>query len=259
MKADLRRPDLSHAIFDFDGTLSWLRHGWPRAMLDVCLGYAPPEWRDNPRLQKKLLGEILSLNGKPSIHQIRRFCELMGPCGRTLSPEVILGEYQSALREIVQQRIAAARRESDGFLIAGTRRVLTALQNRKVTLMILSGTLETDVRQEAELLGLTFFFGRHIYGSPLKGDFSKKDVIRRIMREEHIEGRQLLAFGDGPVEIASTKAVGGLAIGVASDEEQNGSHQIDPIKREHLIAAGADAVIPDYVDVEVLLAEIFRP
>ena len=26
----LPRPHASHAVFDFDGTLSWLRHGWPQ-------------------------------------------------------------------------------------------------------------------------------------------------------------------------------------------------------------------------------------
>ena len=76
------------------------------------------------------------------------------------------------------------------------------------------------------------------------------------MREEKIEGHHLLAFGDGPVEISFTKAVGGLAIGVASDEEKNGSHRIDLAKREQLIAAGADVIISDYEEVDVLLAAI---
>ena len=78
------------------------------------------------------------------------------------------------------------------------------------------------------------------------------------MREEGIEGHHLLAFGDGPVEISFTKAVGGLAIGVASDEERNGSHYIDLAKREQLVAAGADVIIPDYAEADGLFAAIFN-
>src|ERR1051325_5888664 len=52
---------------------------------------------------------------------------------------------------------------------------------------------------------------------------SKRAVIERLLREEKIGGAQLLSFGDGPVEIRLTKEFGGLAVGVASDEEMNGS------------------------------------
>jgi phosphoglycolate phosphatase len=60
------------------------------------------------------------------------------------------------------------------------------------------------------------------------------------------------------VEIEFTKAVGGHAIGVASDEHVNGSGRIDPDKREHLQRAGADAIIADYQDAETLMAAFFR-
>jgi hypothetical protein len=123
-------------------------------------------------------------------------------------------------------------------------------------MIILSGSDEKDVRKEAKVLGLCDFFGTHIYGAPARGAFSKRDVIERLMAEEGIEGSRLLAFGDGPVEIGFAKAVGGLAVGVASDEEENGSHYVDPVKRKHLIAAGADVIIPDYVDATDLLRQI---
>ena len=254
---ELRRPNISHVIFDFDGTLSWLRHGWPRVMLDVCLGYAPSAWQSDSTIQSELLAEILSLNGKPSIHQINRFCDRAGSDYRMPSPQTILGEYQKALHAIVKERAASAPADPHRFVIDGANRALTSLRDRGVTLIILSGTIEMDVRREAELLGLKKHFGNHIYGSTPNGRFSKKDVIDHLLQEERIEGHHLLAFGDGPVEIAFTKAVGGLAIGVASDEEENGSHRVDSIKRAHLIAAGADAIIPDYVDIDDLLPRIF--
>jgi phosphoglycolate phosphatase-like HAD superfamily hydrolase len=261
INADIRRPDISHVIFDFDGTLSWLRHGWPQIMLEVFLKSAPAEWHDDARIRAQLLSDILSLNGKPSIHQLERCCERARSAGnQPLSPQTLLDEYLPALRAIVSRRIAAIRDGScraSEFIVWNAMQALEILRDRGVRLIILSGTVESDVRAEVALLGVAEFFGDHIYGSPSKGAFSKKDVIDRIMREERIEGHHLLAFGDGPVEISFTKAVGGLAVGVASDEDENGSHRMDQAKREHLIAAGADVIIPDYAEAETLMAAIF--
>ena len=35
------RPQISHVVFDFDGTLSWLRHGWPEMMVQLLEEYLP--------------------------------------------------------------------------------------------------------------------------------------------------------------------------------------------------------------------------
>ena len=35
------RPQISHVVFDFDGTLSWLRHGWPEIMLRLFREHLP--------------------------------------------------------------------------------------------------------------------------------------------------------------------------------------------------------------------------
>ena len=259
--AGLARPDISHAIFDFDGTLSWLRHGWPSLMLKTFLNHAPREWSDDADLCGELLADILSLNGKPSIYQLARCCERAQAAGIT-TPEAqaLLEEYLPLMRKIVNERVSAIRsgaRSANDFVVWNARRALENLRERGITLIILSGTVEPDVRQEAEILGLAPFFGNHIYGSPVQGSFSKKDVIDRILREEKIEGHHLLSFGDGPVEIQSTKDVGGLAIGVASDEEVNGSHQVDLAKKKQLLAAGADVIVPDYAEVDRLLNMIF--
>jgi hypothetical protein len=121
-----------------------------------------------------------------------------------------------------------------------------------------SGTDEVFVKQEAELLNLTSFFGKHIYGAlDDYKQFSKKMVIERILRENGIQGAHLLSFGDGYVEIENTKDVGGLAIAVASDEANNGSGRFDAWKHKRLLGVGADVVIPDFRDAEPLLKRIF--
>lgn len=254
--ASLRRPDVSHAIFDFDGTLSWLRHGWPRIMLDGFLQHAPLAWTAS---QDELLADILSLNGKPTIHQMQSFADRAAREGIALDAEKLFAEYEANLHRAIAERSESIRRGAtrDAFVVCGARPALERLRQRGVTLIILSGTVETEVRAEAALLGVAGFFGNHIYGSTRGAAFSKRDVIERLMREESIEGHHLLSFGDGPVEIQFTKAAGGLAIGVASDEDVNGSHQFDPFKRDQLKRAGADALIPDYAEADALLDEIF--
>ena len=77
-------------------------------------------------------------------------------------------------------------------------------------------------------------------------------VIERILRENRVDGRWLLGFGDGYVEIQNIKAAGGTAVAVASDEAGR-SGKPDPWKRDRLVGAGADLVIPDYRDWCVLV------
>ena len=78
-------------------------------------------------------------------------------------------------------------------------------------------------------------------------------MIERILRENEVSGERLLIFGDGYVEIEDGKKVGGLAVAVASDEAKNGSGEFDEWKRNRLLGVGADIVIPDYRDADVLL------
>ena len=255
------RSGISHALFDFDGTLSWLRSGWPDIMVGLFCEYLPREQAQSAEIRNGLRHEILALNGKPSIHQMERFHALAPQFQAAIPhPDVLLREYLARLDATLQRRIEAViRREvsPETYVIAGAFSLLEELQKRNIRLVILSGTAEPAVRREAELLGLQPFFGEHIYGSTPGREFSKKQVIDRILQDEGIEGAHLLSFGDGPVEIEFTKAVGGLAIGVASDEHENGSGLIDPEKREHLQRARADAIIPDYRNTPWILKTFF--
>lgn len=253
------RWQISHVVFDFDGTLSWLRHGWPELMCEVFQRYLPTTAGETAEsIHDVWLEDILGLNGKPSIHQMRLGAQRLRDRGaRPPEPEELLRQYQELLAGVIRERTEAilsgqARRED--FVVHGARALLEALSRRGLTLVILSGTIEHQVKQEAELLDLARYFGRHICGGTADAvQSSKRAVIGRLLREEGITGEHLLSFGDGPVEIAVTKEVAGLAVGVASDEEQNGSGVLQPQKREVLSAAGADALIPDYRDGAALL------
>ena len=126
------------------------------------------------------------------------------------------------------------------------------LRSRGVALYVASGTDEPYVIEEVRLLGLDEYFGPHVYGA--RDDY--RDVLqghghRADPQGEPRAGAQLLGFGDGYVEIQNIKAVGGMAVAVASDEAGR-SGKPDAWKRDRLIGAGADMVIPDYQDYRPL-------
>jgi phosphoglycolate phosphatase-like HAD superfamily hydrolase len=255
-------PDITHVLFDFDGTLSWLRHGWPQIMCGLfCEWVTPVRGQSRDSLESELLEGILSLNGKPTIYQMQYGAELARErAGRQVEPAKLLAEYQRRLEAAIDERcqsIARGQAHADDFVVHGGRRLLEWLKRRGWSLIILSGTVELSVKKEAELLGLSSYFGEHIYGSRADlGQWSKGEVLARLLKEEKIEGRHLLSFGDGPVEIRLTKEAGGLAVGVASDEEVNGSGRLDLHKKKQLLAAGSDVLIPDYRDADRLMEEL---
>ena len=258
------RPGVTHVLFDFDGTLSWLRHGWPEIMLALFRSQFPARADESEAaLRELLLGDILGLNGKPTIFQCHSFSDRVRERGGAApDPEQLRQEYQDRLDAAIARRTQAIRsgaKQRDDYVVHGARPLLAKLKQGGLTSIILSSTIEERVKEEAELLGLTAFFGRHIYGGTADPRlFSKRAVIDRLLREEGLTGENVLSFGDGPVEIRDTKAVGGLAIAVASDENHNGSGVMDPFKRRQLLDAGADAAIADFRDAVALLDLILR-
>ena len=252
-------PSISHVIFDFDGTLSWLRHGWPQNMYDIFRRHWPARANETEEtIREALMSIVLGLNGKPTIFQMTTFVERVGARGgQCPSASALLEEYQTALDHKITECTTAIQQRAcdpDAFVVHGVRSLLEKLQERGVTLIILSGTIEHRVKEESALLDLSRYFDHHIYGStPDPSQFSKQRVIERLLREERIQGEHLVSFGDGPVEIECTRAVGGLAIGVASDEERNGSGIIDSWKERELRAAGAQHIIADYREPDRIL------
>jgi phosphoglycolate phosphatase-like HAD superfamily hydrolase len=254
------RPRISHVVFDFDGTLSWVRHGWPALMAEDFRRHLPPMAGETDEARGALFDSIIfGLNGRPTVVQMQRFAEVVRERGGpSLDAEILRNEFQDQLDLAIAERLALIRSGSappDAFVVFAARSLLERLRRDGITSIVLSSTLEHRVKEEAEALGLTEFFGRHIYGSSPKdpGGFSKPAVFQRLLREEGIDGGQLLSFGDGPVEIASTKELGGLAIAVCSDEEHNGSGVMDAFKHRQLLDAGADAAIPDFRDTNALV------
>lgn len=256
------RAGINHVLFDFDGTLSLIRQGWPDVMVPMFVEMLPVrDGESEADLADLAMNDIMRLNGKQTIYQMIQLAERIAERGGTpRDPLWYKHEYLRRLNERIRVRIEALREKritSDDLLVHGARALLANLCSRGLTLHLASGTDEPYVKEEAELLGLTQYFEGRIFGAlDDYENFSKQMVIERILREHTISGDRLLSFGDGYVEIENTKQVGGLAVAVASDEANNGLGQVDPWKRQRLLGVGADVVIPDYRDAIALMQVI---
>jgi phosphoglycolate phosphatase-like HAD superfamily hydrolase len=259
------RPHIRHVLFDFDGTLSLIREGWPQVMTPMFAEILPPIPGESEEQRRQFAFEdIMRLNGKQTIYQMIQLAERVrerGGCPQ--EPIAYKREYLRRLDLRIGERLAglrSGRLKADDLMVLGSGRLLNLLLERGLTLYLASGTDEPHVKQEAALLDLVRYFGPRIYGAlDNYQDFSKKMVIERILRENAIAGDALLAIGDGYVEIENTREVGGLAIAVASDEANNGSGRFDPWKLNRLLGVGADVAIPDYRDAEALLNAVLGP
>lgn len=256
------RSDITHVLFDFDGTLSLIREGWPDVMVPMFAEHLPALPGESESQRRQLcLDDIMRLNGKQTIYQMIQLAKrIQERGGAPKEPLWYKHEYLRRLDERIASRkegIRTGKLKPDALLLHGSRQLLEALQRRGLTLYLASGTDEVFVKEEAALLDVARYFGPHIYGAQDNfQNFSKKMVIDRILRDNHIAGAQLLSFGDGYVEIQNTKDVGGLAVAVASDEAHNGSGRVDEWKRQRLLGVGADVVVADYRDTEALLQRL---
>lgn len=255
---------LTHVLFDFDGTLSLLREGWPEVMVGLFMEVLPALPGETEDQRRTLCFEdIMRLNGKQTIYQMIQLADrIRERGGAPREPLAYKHEYLQRLETKIAERkesVRTGKRSPDDFLVRGSRTLLDLLQKRNVNLYLASGTDEPLVKEEARLLHLDHYFAPHIYGAlDDYKRFSKKMVIERILRENAVEGSQLLAFGDGYVEIQNTVEVGGLAIAVASDEA-GPSGRFDAWKRERLLGVGAQIVIPDFHDAGPLMEMLFNP
>ncbi len=258
LRADLPRGRFRFVLFDFDGTLSLIREGWPQVMIPMMVEILRETGTSESDTELTAVVEefVMQLNGKQTIYQMMQLAEEVHRRGGTpLDPLVYKHRYHDLLMARIRGRLAAlesgAARPED-WTVPESHALLENLRRRGMTLYLASGTDLKFVRHEAALLGLTDYFGEHIYGAlDDYRRFSKQMVIGRILRENNLHGEELLGFGDGFVEIEEIKRAGGVAVAVASDEvNRRGVHAW---KRDRLVRAGADVVIPEYRRQERLI------
>jgi phosphoglycolate phosphatase-like HAD superfamily hydrolase len=249
-----------HVFMDWDGTTSLTRGGWSEVMvglfaesLPLLAGETENSIRDLSR------AELMRLNGRPSIHQMARLAEMVNERGRAaLGADDYQREYQARVGRVVNARLQTVRNggDADALLVPGVRAFFTALNARGIAITLASGTPLPELLDEVRLLGLEHHFAA-IHG-PVDledRDFSKRAILHATLQALALDGAEMVAFGDGPVELIETSRVGGLAVAVATEESHPG--RLDAWKRETLLAAGAHAVVADFTALDSLLTTFF--
>lgn len=250
LRPDLPRGGYKAVLFDFDGTLSLIREGWPRIMVPMMVEalVAMKSGETLGDLEALVEEFVMALNGRPAIFQMARLVdEIQARGGKANEPTHYLNEYDRRLLRVVAERsreIDEGRVSHERWAVPSSHALLAELQRRGLKLYLASGTNLQHVRTEADLLRLSPFFGNEI-NAPDGDDhsFSKRGVIERILSENNLRGEELLSFGDGVVETQEVHRFGGTAVAVASDDPPG---DINRSKRDRLVPAGADIVIPDY-------------
>lgn len=258
---------ISHAIFDHDGTISTLREGWEEIMapmmMKAILGerFSDADETLYHKVHDRVLDFIDKTTGIQTLIQMQGLVKMVKEFG-LVPEEQVLDEF--GYKEIFNNELLALVKKREAKLLRGELTIadftiknavllLEALHKAGVTLYLASGTDQEDVINEARILGYDHLFEGKIFGAV--GDVTKEAkriVLDRILREvDNSKTGKLVLFGDGPVEIREARKRGGATVGIASDEVKR--HSLNEKKRLRLIKAGADVVVPDFSQLPELL------
>ena len=250
------------ALFDFDGTLSLLRGGWQQVMTDHFVGIlATAETAETTaQLAANCREFITRLTGEQTIYQMLQLEQEMRKRGAKPQPAAEYKiEYLARLGAHMVHRVndlRVGREKPEAYMVRGSVSLLQRLRQAGIACYLASGTDHRFVVEETELLGLASHFSSgsesRIYGAlDDYRSFSKRMVIERILERHNLSGDELVAFGDGYVEIEDCRRAGGVAVGVASLE--SGAEGWDMWKKNRLLEVGAHVLVPDWSEADTLL------
>ncbi len=238
----IKKSMIKHAVFDHDGTISVLREGWERVMepmmVKAILGeeYLNADEHLYNKVVNRVKDYIDKSTGIQTIQQMEGLIDIICEFN-IIPPEKILDKYgykeiyNESLMETVRARIKKLNKKEldiNDFALKGAIEFLKYLFDIGVTLYLASGTDNDDVISEAEAMGYAHLFTGGIYGAIGDiGKYSKKMVMEKIIRDNNLSGTELITFGDGPVEMRECRKIGGIAVGIASDEVRRHGLSID--------------------------------
>jgi len=266
---------LSVGLFDFDGTLSDERVGWPNLMVANNVAYLVA--LSSPRLDHKqaeelVIADIEETIGIPTYMQLKRLrtiIEKHGYTGPELDPRVFKDTYNDALVGMVEsrrQKLTTGEMTMDDLRITGAMQLLQELQKRLSKGIYLASGSDIDaVVESVKHLGFSDFIPRdRIAAAGTLGpeDDAKEAVINGLLNESGMRGEELLTFGDGFPEMLHTYLAGGVGVGVLSRDESHYEHLghfTIQQKKQRLLNAGAHILVHrPYENVEKLLDVIFE-
>ena len=255
----IERGKVRHAILDFDGTISLIRDGWQNVMVPMMIDVLMETPTDESRkqLESTVVKFVDQLTGKQTIYQMIRLCEEIQKRGGTAKDPLDYKDmYNDRLLPIVNDRITKLENQeikSNDLRVPMSLEFLQKLTAYNIKCYLASGTDIEFVKHEAKLLGVAEYFDGEIFGALREfSKFSKEMVIKKILADFDLNGSELLIVGDGYVEIQNAKSVNAIAVGVVTKE--NNVYDMNANKRQRLIRAGADIIIPDFREADQLLS-----
>ena len=247
------------ALFDHDGTVSTLRQAWETVMepmmVHAILGkcFETVESSVFHRVQSRVRTYIEQSTGIQTLLQMDGLVSMVRefnfvPEDQIFDAQGYKDVYNAALMSLVNDRLARLQRGellASDFILKGAIEFLRALRQKGITLYLASGTDEEDAIREARALGYLDLFDGGVVGAK-RGSrcCSKGQVIESVLKGENNPKDAFLVVGDGPVEIQQARRRGGIALGLASNEERR--FGLNTAKRRRLIRAGAHAIVPDF-------------
>ena len=263
----------SVGLFDFDGTISDERVGWPNLMVAVNSAFLVAMTKphmDFKKATKLVIEDIEKTIGIPTYMQmknLRTLIEENGYEGPEINPRLFKDVYNDSLVSMVESRHKKIKSEGGDvqkLLISGAVDFLTKIKSHlKNGIYLASGSDVDAVAESISNLRLSEFFPRErIAGAGSLGpeDDAKEAVINKLLNENGYKGNQIVTFGDGVPEIYYTNIVGGVSVGVLTRDEsyyeERGHFTIEQ-KEERLRRAGAHIIVRNpYQNVDKLIEVI---
>src|SRR5579871_293648 len=110
LRPDLPRGRFRSVLFDFDGTLSLIREGWPQVMIPMMVGVLRETGtaETDAELTAAVEEFVMRLNGRQTIYQMIQLAEeVRRRGGRPLDPLAYKHRYHDLLMQRIQARLTA--------------------------------------------------------------------------------------------------------------------------------------------------------
>src|SRR5204863_2954378 len=146
LRPDLPRGRFRFVLFDFDGTLSLIREGWPQVMIPMMVGILRESGTPEGEAELSAAVEefVMRLNGRQTIYQMIQLAEeVRSRGGQPLEPLAYKHRYHELLMRRIEGRIAdleAGRATPEQWTVPGSHALLDGLRRRGVELYLASGT-----------------------------------------------------------------------------------------------------------------------
>ncbi len=251
--------NISVGLFDFDGTLSDERVGWPNLMVATNSAFFMSHTENklsHKDAEKSVIEDIEKTIGIPTYMQMKRLAAMIeksGHNGAHLDPKLFKDVYNNSLVSMVESRRSQIRNgeiSMEDLRIKGSVELLEELSKMLTDGIYLATGSDVDaIKESVDYLGFSKFFPTdRIAGAGSLGpeDDAKEAVIKKMLTEYSIKGNQLLTFGDGFPEIVHTHLAGGLAVGVLTRDHsyyEHLGHFTLAQKEQRLRNAGAHIIV----------------